>query len=677
MAQPLLPRAVSTLDPPARPLDPFVFPSETRGRFRLLVVAAVLVSLNLGQFVVEVTRGEADRAWMTKALAEYGGLKIIDPSHPSRAELEDLLRKYYALSKAFLPIIAGRLSILVQALMLLSILAFVIYVRHPRRVRRRHKPLPLDAEQAPEVVGYLRRCAERLGVPWLRIEHRPGFGEGQAYGPRGREALLLYGSPSLLEKGWGDALKAIVLHELGHIVNGDAAEREKARAVWNALLVVLGLGLAILTALVLQGAVRMWIGHGLRAAIDALSKVAERTLVLGLPLVGLLLVVRLIEAGLIRSRELYADWRVASWGFGGALDRLLRMRERRRDRWWERWWSLHPPYRLRREVLADSRRLFRVSPDLAFVTGVLLMVVLGSGFPLLVQLGLLVSVGSGILSGWAPSAGDPSLLLLEMFVLQGLPVFLLLGVTLMAVSHLVTMTLGVQVQRETVADLASGGSSRSWGYLRLLVPALLLALGMEIGHLLAPFNPLPTVLARPAVSPVWFAGFTFFTWLWLVYVRAATRLSLGTRLGSRDPRRLRSLVLVSATLLLAVLYWPAAVTRVALMAQPNNMPPWSTGKEDLWEHYVYLFVMTPMMMAVFAAAIYLLWAGAGLAAASFSLLRRRPCCPTCGQSVRCGFAVGRICDACGNSLASWVYLKSSADPGSPEPVVETLWTAPS
>jgi len=28
------------------------------------------------------------------------------------------------------------------------------------------------------------------------------------YGPRGREALLLYGSPNLWEKGWGDSLKA-------------------------------------------------------------------------------------------------------------------------------------------------------------------------------------------------------------------------------------------------------------------------------------------------------------------------------------------------------------------------------------------------------------------------------------------------------------------------------------
>jgi hypothetical protein len=662
---------------PARPLDPFIFPSETRGRFRLLVVAALLVGLNLAQVVVEVTRGQADRVRLTKALEEYGGIKIIDPSNPNRAELEDMLRKYYVLSKACLPIIAGRLLIPAQALTLLTILAVGIYTRHPRRVRCRHQPLPLSEEQAPEVVGYLRRCAERLGVPGLRIEHRPGFGEGQAYGLRGREALLLYGSPGLLERGWGNTLKTIVLHELGHVVNRDAADREKARAVWKALLVVLCLGMAIVGVFVLQGAIHLWSAQGARVALRALLALAGKACVLGWPFVGLLLVVRLIQAGLIRSRELYADWRVASWGFGGTLDRLLQMRERRRDRWWERLWGLHPSYQLRREVLADPRRLFRVSPDLAFVTGVLLMVVLGSGFPLLIQLGFLVSAVSGVLAGVAPSAGNPSLLLLEMLFLQGLPALLFLCASLAVVSYLVTGTLGVQVQREAVADLAGERPSRSWGYLRLLVPALLLSLGMEVGHLLAPLSPLPTVLARPALLPVWFVGFTLFTWLWLVYVRAATRLSLGIRLGSTDPRRLRSFVLLSAIFLLTVLYWPAAVMRVASMIQANQLPPWLTGAQDSREHYVYSYVMTPMMLAVFASVIYLFWAGAGLVAASLSLLRRRNRCPACGDAVSCGFAIGRICHVCGNNLAPWVYLKPSIDPGSPEPVAETPWTAPS
>jgi hypothetical protein len=113
------------------------------------------------------------------------------------------------------------------------------------------------------------------------------------------------------------------------------------------------------------------------------------------------------------------------------------------------------------------------------------------------------------------------------------------------------------------------------------------------------------------------------------------------------------------------------------MVPAGNLPSWLTGKQDPWEHYVYSYVVSPMMLAVFAAVIYLFWAGAGLVAASLSLLRRGTHCPVCGEPVRCGFAVGRICNACGNSLAPWIYLKPSVDPGSSGPVAETSWTAPS
>lgn len=193
MAQPLPatpPLTARAAEAPARHLDPFIFPHETRGRFRMLVIAALLVGLNLAQVVVEVTRGAADRARLTEIVEEYGGIVIIDPSNPDLKQLDELRRRYHTLSKACVGIIAERLLIPALVFASLAILAVGIYRRHPRRVWRRHRPQPLSAEQAPEVMGYLERCAGRLGVPRLRIEHRPGFGEGQAYGLRGSEALL-------------------------------------------------------------------------------------------------------------------------------------------------------------------------------------------------------------------------------------------------------------------------------------------------------------------------------------------------------------------------------------------------------------------------------------------------------------------------------------------------------
>lgn len=650
---------------PRRALDPFVFPSETRGRFRMLVVAALLVGLNLAQVVVEIKQGEAERARLTQILEAYGGVKIIDLWNLDPAELEAFRRKYHDLTREALAIGLRRLSILVKFLAVLVSLAIGIYVLHPLRIRRRHRLHPLSEDQAPTVVGYLRCCADRLRVPWLRFECRPGLGEGVAYGLRGREALFLYGAPVFLERAWGATLKAIVLHELGHIVNGDAADREKARAVWQALLIVLSLGVAMVAALAIHHLILVAVDSGGLAALAAFAETVEKSIPIGWPLLALLLFIRLIRAGLIRSREFYADWRVATWGFGGILYRMLNDEEESRGVWWKRWWRLHPSHRLRREALADPGRLFRVSPDLAFTTGVLLMVVLSSGFLLLSQLGFFVSALSGSWVGSASWFQTPSLRLLEMVLLQGGPVLLFLTLCLVAISFLITATLGIQVQRAALADLAVK-PSRSWGYLRLFAPAFLLSFGMEVGLLLTPFKVLPSVFSRPVQFIIWFIGFTVLMWLWLAYLRAATRLSLGTWLGLEVPRSLRSLLLLSGVLLLSILFWPAATTRVVFLLQPEVLPLWLTGGRDPWEYFVYVHVMTTMMLAVFAVFTYLVWSSTGLAAFLVMVFRRRWSCPTCNKTVRCGFSVGRICDACGESLAPWAYLKPTFDPGEPE-----------
>jgi hypothetical protein len=661
----------SPAEAPARRLDPFVFPAETRGRFQMLVVAALLVGLNLGQVFTNVTRGPADAGRMLHAIKQYGPVRSIDVWHPDPVVLENLRRDYSTLCGALLGLAVERLAIPCQALALLTLLALGIYRLHPLRIRRRHSPEILSESQAPEVVGYLRRCAVRLGVPWVRIEHRTkdqrGACEGQAYGLRGREGLLLYGRLRLWEGGWKRSLRAVALHELGHVVNRDAAERERASAVWQALVVVVGLGLVGLAVSMPTGSM----GGALGDAPQPLSAISLRLAQnFFLPFAGLLIFVRMLQIGLIRSRELYADARVVSWNHGESLDRLLGMQEQRSESWWKRWLGLHPSYQARREVLADPGRLFRISPGLAFVTGVLLMILFGAGFPFLVSLGLLVAAWSGTAAGWLPAPDTPVLLLLEMFLVQALPAILFVGLSLSGASYLVAETLGVQVQREAVADLAAGPSPRDWGYLRLLVPAMWLSLGFEVGNFLAPFGPLPSVLTRFSLLPVWFVGFTLLTWLWLVYLRAATRLSLGLGLGLSNPERLRSLVVKSGALLLTVLYWPAALTRVVFMIRADQLPHFMTNGQAPWETYVYLFVMTPMMFAVSAGAIYVPWTGAGLVAAVAALRARKSRCTRCGAPTLRGFAIGRFCAACGTSLAPWVYQQTPADPGTPGPPTE-------
>jgi hypothetical protein len=654
-----------------RRFDPFIFPSETRGHFRMLVVAALLVAFNLALVAVDVGRGKVYQGQLSQILGELGGQKTNNYSNTDRAALEGLRRKYHNLSRVFLETVTQRLLIPLQVVALLGALAFGIYVRHPRRIRRLRCPQTLGLDRAPTVVSYLLRCADSLGLPWLQIEHRPAFGDGQAYGLRGHEVLLLFGNPDLLEQGWQSMFKLIALHELGHLVNRDAADREKARAVWRALLLALGVGLAVLAGSSLSNAIRVTSEHGASTALVVLGKTAWNAVALGWPLVVLLVITRLIQAGLIRSREFYADWRVASWGFGGSLDQLLQIHERRHEGRWQRWWGLHPSCRLRRAALANPNRLFRVSLSLAFVTGVLFMVILTNGFKLTTQLSVFISALT-----YAPLPSeiqpDSSFLFLNVLRLLGTPTLFFICTATVALSYLVTSVLGVQVQREAMADLADG-PSHDWGYLRLLAPALLLSLGIEAGDLLVPFSALRTMFARPVLLPVLLGGLTFFTWLWLVYIRAATRLILGCRPGGKDPRYLRWFVLSSAVPLLIVLYLPPAGTWAAWVFSKIQVPMWA----NLMETEVYGGIVIPMMIAVLAAAVYLIWGAAGFAVASISLLRRRPHCEACGERVVCGFAVGRFCDACGESLAPWAYFKPSTDPGALEPAGEMPWTVQS
>jgi hypothetical protein len=417
--------------------------------------------------------------------------------------------------------------------------------------------------------------------------------------------------------------------------------------------------------------------------------------------VALLLLVRVIWMGLVRARELYADRRVASWGLESALDRLLRLPDAKdawweRQRWWEaaarRWghrtlwkrfaraleglaerartvWRPHPSNRLRRKVLADPVRLFRVSPNLAWVTGTLLSIVtVNLIFPLVEMVsGFSLATSAGFWQDLAPyflSIPDPwgRRLLLSAVVARNLgQVLLLFSLGLGSVSYLLAGTLGTQVQREAVADLAAG-NPRTWGYGRLLGPASLLALGIEAGFFVAPFNSGLELSLGAGTLLLWLAGLTCFTWLWLAYVRALTRFTIGMHTGDSPPQRLHRVVTGSAVVLLTVLYWPVGFARLApWISLWTRLARWHP-EDDPREIFVYSVVMTGIVLAMAAIFVYVVWAGASLAAIFTRLRRRRLQCLSCGARLRLSFALGRSCSFCREPLAAWAYAGEAFDP---------------
>lgn len=635
---------------PDRRFDPFAFPSETRDRFRMLLLAALVAALNSGFLVYQRMYGAAD----IKAHERFSGriarvVGVRDMRELDRAEVA-------ALGKRLSPLVRERIRELAPRLLLrtfcptlfLLLVATWIYLDHPARFRRRLQARPLEAAEAPRVVDYLKRCSEGLGIPALDLQYRPGPGnQAQTFGLRGREVLLFHGPPWLLDRAWGDTARALVLHEIGHIVNGDAQDREKSKAIWAALLFLLAFELCILGGFIL---------------LDARMAAAREGSLLSLAwrFGGLLLVVRLTWAGLVRVRELYADRRVSSWGLEGALDRLLglphRGRQRRLGAVLDRLLRPHPSNRTRREVLADPDRLFRVPLDLPFVTGVLFAILWLNLFLPAAEVFSVISLTAGEL--FRGSSGDwekPRLLAGTVVLNLGVP-FLFFSLVLGLIAYLLTGTLGAQVQREAIADLAASGPAK-WGYGGLWRPALLFVAGVAAGFALAPLN--PGLTFQPGLLALWLLGLAGLAWLWLAYIRALARFTIGLHAGKDIPRKMWRMSIWSSVALLTVLCWPAAF---ALFVQSISRAASSvkTLPGDAREQLAFL-AMTGAMMALLAIFLYVIWAVVSLVAVAFRLRYGANRC-SCGDRTVRGFAVGRSCRICGCPLAVWAYEQPALDP---------------
>ncbi len=167
------------------------------------------------------------------------------------------------------------------------------------------------------------------------------------------------------------------------------------------------------------------------------------------------------------------------------------------------------------------------------------------------------------LTFWASSLfqsanpGNVPLFILANFVLKGFPLFLLISGVLIYIGYLLTKTIGIQVQRETIADMENQVMQlRSYG--RLAKSAGWLSAGIQVGLFLIPVGYIfPTTWQSAALTIGWFTLFFLMTWLWLAYIRALTQIVLGAHVGRADPKRGKRLITILSSVSLAVLYPPA------------------------------------------------------------------------------------------------------------------------
>src|SRR4029077_6514407 len=227
------------------------------------------------------------------------------------------------LTEKFAPFVLRLLIIPGAVLLLFACLAIFLYRSHNQRLKRRYASKPLTRAEAPKVVADLESCAVSSGLLLPKLEYSSGLVQGHAFGYKGKEVLILAGTPEVLGNAWEKSCRPVALHELAHVVNDDARDRDKAKALWTAFVIFLLLGFIVLCGL-----------RGFSWRIGGLT----------LEFAAMLLFVYVIWAGLIRIREYYADWRAASWGVGAQLQRLFSLPEGEvgfleRWNWWWRAWN--------------------------------------------------------------------------------------------------------------------------------------------------------------------------------------------------------------------------------------------------------------------------------------------------------------------------------------------------
>jgi Zn-dependent protease with chaperone function len=563
-------------------------------------------------------------------------------------EMVDLAR-YLGLPAGLLLLIAGS--------------ALWIYRRHPRRIQQQKKVHPLDPQKDGDILEEVRGMSVLAGLPQPpRLEISPGFrGQGgQAFGLPGRYVIRLDGGIRLLKRKAHASFRAILLHEIGHIANQDVNRTYLTQALWNALVVFIFIPLGLLMGVFFAQGVytRFQDGFTLDDLVHVATVNVPALLLFCLRLGFIVYLVAFIRAGILRVREEYADWRAVAWGEEQGLLAVLKANAAAGTKTgMSSWLRLHPAAQERIKTVQDPARLFRLSLDLPFVTGILLAFLFSGvgifGVVLLSGLLSLTKFGASLVAGYAQSLGDTLALPLAQIVVVGLYlsafILALIPFALVAVQvYILYGVIGQQVQQEALAEL-SAGKAGWFPYVRLLLPSFLLALGVQVGMLVLPYSPFaPQDLPGFAHWLLWVPIATGLTWLCLAYARLLGERVLARDTSASPPRRKGTLLTLLLVGVFCVAYLPVFAAKFSFLdaSSPSSGP-------------FHIGVVTLVSLGLLGVAILVIGFVFALTLALVSLNARSRAlrCPACRRKSAHSIAAGRVCESCGQDLAPWIYYR--------------------
>lgn len=455
-------------------LNLFAFKAETDALFSLMLMAAIALAVQLGYFSLHL----------------YFPSLINDLSQNSSLAL---------FTGKVTPSLIGNMLVLILCplltLAILFALAFYFYQQHPIIIRKRKQAQPLTTKEAAlqqDIAGYAT-IAGHNPVPTIELGKGIQGSNGQAFGFKRQFFLYLDGGLKIWRRTKPSYFKAIVLHELAHMANGDIWRSYFSEALWKAMwlscAIPVGLGIIYIT---LEGVFTHSAAGG--SLFDGWYASMQTVGWLYLQVAITLAIILAIRARLLRTREYYADWRAALWGAEVGLIGILQDNAQHKvlaER--HGLYRLHPSPQQRLDNLRQPKHLFQLSRLLPFSTGFLLAFllvgILLAIFPLLLMIlepirQLRIDIGLNYLK-------EPSSYLQLSFLLVRILWFAVFFTGILALiipmGWLVYGVLGVQVEKQMVLDALSTISPLK-RQVRLLKAAALFMLGLELGFMFMPFN---------------------------------------------------------------------------------------------------------------------------------------------------------------------------------------------
>jgi hypothetical protein len=424
-------------------LNPFIFPSDTDFRYALLVVAVLGASLFIYDWLFRALfMGEWIAMYRScfAAQDQVGPAPQFDESVLSAPATWELLADRQQVWRVCIRPLELRQGLwMLGGVGIVFALAAALYLAAPIWRLWRSGLEPLSDAAAPGLPAYLRelvREAELRRSPTFVWNPGAASGSALAFGHLGRYYVAL--PPGIVGKFYRakdrQSFRAIVLHELSHLRNGDVDKTYFTIAVWDAFVVA-----ALLPFLFSLGSAIMAGNQALDFAWLALA-----TLVLAL-------FVLLMRNAVLRAREIYADVRSSSWddGSGGMQQVLASLAPLKPGRMRPLLYR-HPAPSTRVEAVAEPTRLFTLSFGDAFATGLATTISL-SGLTTLLSFLL------------------PSGMTITAYLL-----------TLLLLAPLAAGVIGLAIWRESFAAMHSGLLLGGIGRI-----SLGLALGLILGRVLA------------------------------------------------------------------------------------------------------------------------------------------------------------------------------------------------